>query len=380
MIIRREDLQDICGKILFAVDSTEVSTINETLELKTVGSDLFVNVSNRDYYAQVKVDIGEVTDFHATVNATLFLKLVSQFTTDTIELYTKDNALYIKADGNYKIPLIYDGSELLELPEIKMENVTEEFDIDSSILQSIFKYNTKQIQSATVIANPVQQYYYVDNKGAITFTTGACVNNFELDGHASFLLNMKIVKLFRLFKDGKVKFSIGHSAVDETTVRTKVKFETDTVSITAILPIDENLINSVPVNNIRGVASFNYPHSIVVNRENLIKSTNRLLLFNERGVITKPYGNFEFYDDHFSVSDYDNINTEKVNYENEVSSLDSELAEPSYTAVLDLKDVKMTLEGCSDQTVTLNFGNGKAFVIVRGNISNVIPEVKVRVN
>lgn len=375
MIIRREDLQGICEKILFAVDSTEVSTINETLELKTVGSDLFVNVSNRDYYAQVKVDIGEVTDFHATVNATLFLKLVSQFTTDTIELYTKDNALLVKADGNYKIPLIYDGSELLELPEIKMENVTEEFDIDSSILQSIFKYNTKQIQSATVIANPVQQYYYVDNKGAITFTTGACVNNFNLNGQVAILLSMKIVKLFRLFKDGDVHFSIGHSAIDETTIKTKVKFETDTVSITAVLPIDENLVNSVPVNNIRGVAEFNYPHSVVVNRENLIKSTNRLLLFNERGVITKPYGNFAFYKDHFSVSDYDNINTETVNYENDVPSLD---AEPAYTAVLDLKDVKMTLEGCSDQTVTINFGNNKAFVVVRGNIRNVIPEVKVR--
>ena len=159
MIIRKEDLQEICGKILFAVDSTETSAINETLELKTVDTSLFVNVSNRDYYAQVKVDIGEKIDFHATVNATLFLKLVSQFTTDTIELYTKDNSLHIKADGNYKIPLIYDGTELLELPEIKMENVTEEFDIDSSILHSIFKYNTKQIQSATVIANPVQQYY-----------------------------------------------------------------------------------------------------------------------------------------------------------------------------------------------------------------------------
>lgn len=372
MIIRKEDLQEICGKILFAVDSTETSAINETLELKTVDTSLFVNVSNRDYYAQVKVDIGEKIDFHATVNATLFLKLVSQFTTDTIELYTKDNSLHIKADGNYKIPLIYDGTELLELPEIKMENVTEEFNIDSSILHSIFKYNTKQIQSATVIANPVQQYYYIDNKGAITFTTGACVNNFDLPGNVAILLNMKIVKLFRLFKDGKVKFSIGHSAIDENTVRTKVKFETDNIGITAILPIEESLVSSVPVSNIRGVASFDYPYSIVVNKDSFIKATNRLLLFNERGLTNKPYGSFKFTEDSFIVEDYDGVNAEKVNYENDVTALSS-----GYSAILDLKDVKMTLEGCSDQTVTINFGNSKAFVIVRGNISNVIPEVKV---
>ena len=47
----------------------------------------------------------------------------------------------------------------------------------------------------------------------------------------------------------------------------------------------------------------------------------------------------------------------------------------SYTATLDILDLKLTLDTCVEPSVTLSFGDGNAFVLSRGSIKNVIPEV-----
>ena len=180
MIIRNEDLHDACSTILGAVDSNELSVITETLELKTEDNTLMMNTTNREYYVSVKIELDEPEEFHATVNAGLFLKLISQITVDTIEFIIKDKYLFIKGNGNYKIPLIFDDDELLKLPEIELNNITTEFDIDSSNLKSILQYNSKELIKA-VGTKPVQKLYYIDNHGCITFVQGACVNNFEVE-------------------------------------------------------------------------------------------------------------------------------------------------------------------------------------------------------
>ena len=46
-----------------------------------------------------------------------------------------------------------------------------------------------------------------------------------------------------------------------------------------------------------------------------------------------------------------------------------------YNASIDLIDVKLTLENCSENYITLNFGNNRSVVVIRNNIYNVIPEV-----
>ena len=133
MIIRIEDLKNVSQTILTAVDSNELSIITETLELKIENNILYMNVTNREYYAQVKLNMNNEEEFHATVNANLFLKLVSQITTDTVEFSISGNSLVIKANGTYKLPLIYDDDKLLELPIINIDNITSEFDIDGDM-------------------------------------------------------------------------------------------------------------------------------------------------------------------------------------------------------------------------------------------------------
>lgn len=375
MILRIESLQEACKNILAAVDNNELSTITETLELVTKGSFLYINVTNREYFAQVKIDINEEVDFHATVNANLFLKLISQVTTDIVELEVKDTYITVKANGTYKIPLIFDGEKLLELPEINIVNVTNEFNIPSSILKSILNYNSKELLKGT-ISKPVQKLYYVDEQGAITFTNGACVNSFTLEQPVKLLFNNRLVKLFKLFSDENVKFTLGFDSISEDIIQTKVRFESSSIVLTAILSCDDSLLMSVPVNAIRGRAHGEYPYSVNVNKDNMLQTINRLLLFNSAGgsnkEVIKPYSTFEFNKDSVTIYDINKENKEIVNYNNTLID-----CEETYTAILDLIELKVTLESCVEPYLNIHFGDHTALVITRGNIANVVPECRL---
>ena len=372
MVLRIEELQGACAKILGAVDSNVLSVLTETLQLKTAGKNLFLSVTNREYYACVKLEMEEEIEFHATVNANLFLKLIAQITTDTIELRVSDNDLTIKGNGTYKLPLIFDGDKLLELPEIEINNSTVEFDVESEILLSMLQFNAKELTKG-VISKPIQKMYYLDETGAVTFTTGACVNSFSLPQPIKILLNDRIVKLFKLFKGGSVHFTLGYDALTDEIIQTKVRFASSDIVITAILSCDDTMLRSFPVDGVRGRATANYPYAVSINRQQMIETINRLLLFSSstREVI-KPFSAFEFGKDSVTVYDVKKENKEELFYTTPIVNMNEE----TYSAIIDLTDLKSTLETCAEQYVTLNFGDEQAIVIARGNVKNVIPECR----
>lgn len=375
MILKTKKLQEVCSKILPAVESSELSSILDTLQLKTVDKVLCLSVTNKEYYVEVKLDITDEVDFHATVSANLFLKLVSQLTAEDIELTVSDNVLNVKANGSYKIPLIFEGEQLMELPVINIDNVVKEFDIPSGILNSILNYNTKELDKGT-ISRPIQKFFYVDEKGAITFTTGACVNSFELAEPVKILLNKRLVKLFKLFQDCSVHFKLAYDAVEGSSdiVQTKVQFAASDIVITSILSCDDSMLSQIPVNAIRGRADNIYPHSVVLSKNDLMATLGRLMLFTSSSseIDLKQNIMFVFGFDSVTVSDIKGENKEVLKYLNKESGIVDE-----YRANLDIMDLKLTLDTCVEPSITLSFGDGNAFILSRGSIKNVIPEVVI---
>ena len=375
MILKTKKLQEVCSKILPAVESSELSSILDTLQLKTVDKVLCLSVTNKEYYVEVKLDITDEVDFHATVSANLFLKLVSQLTAEDIELTVSDNVLNVKANGSYKIPLIFEGEQLMELPVINIDNVVKEFDIPSGILNSILNYNTKELDKGT-ISRPIQKFFYVDEKGAITFTTGACVNSFELAEPVKILLNKRLVKLFKLFQDCSVHFKLAYDAVEGSNdiIQTKVQFAASDIVITSILSCDDSMLSQIPVNAIRGRADNIYPYSVVLSKNDLMATLGRLMLFTSSSseIDLKQNILFVFGSDSVTVSDIKGENKEVLKYLNKESGIVDE-----YRANLDIMDLKLTLDTCVEPSITLSFGDGNAFILSRGSIKNVIPEVVI---
>ena len=373
MIIRTEKLQPACSKLLPAVDSSAIAEITDVLELKASGKILYINVTNREYFAQVKIELDDVVDFHATVSANLFLRLVSQITTETVELNVAETTLKMKANGSYDIPLIFDNDKLMELPAIEINNVTTELTVESDILQSILNYNSKELMK-DLILQPVQKMYYVDQEGCITFTTGACVNNFQLEQPIKVLLNQRLVKLFKLFNSGKVKVTLGHDAISDTIIQTKIKFENDMVCLTAILSCDDDLVNKVPAAAIRGRANKNYPYNVSFSKAELNETINRLLLFSSTSALNriKSDSKFVFEYNYVSIYDVTSANVERVFYKTGVLPEGEQ-----YIATFDLNDLKHALDSSEDDFVTFGFGDHAALVISSKSVRHVVPEVSV---
>lgn len=372
MIIETKKFKDVCATILSAIDTSELSTLTETLELHTEGKILFLNVTNGEYYVSKKIEIESDESFVAAVNANLFLKLIAAVTTEDVELEMKDTYIQVKANGTYRIPLIFDGDSIMSLPKININNKTAEMKISGDTLNSILDFNSKEL-SRGVIAKPIQKMFYLDDKGCITFTTGACVNSFTLEKPIKILMNGRLVRLFKLFKGEMVDFVLGYDPVSDDVIQTKVSFTTPSISLTAITGSNDDLLSSFPVDAIRKRAFDIYPDNIVLNTQEFRQAIDRLLLFTVGYgsiKVSKPYGEFDITSEGITIYDSNKENKETIKFKNDSSISDE------YSMTLDLTDLKLILSTISDQYITLSFGNHQAVVLKRLNISNIIPEVK----
>lgn len=373
MIVKTEEFKEACQTILLALDTKEVTLYNEALELVANGSVLNLNVTNRQYYVTVKFNLSSPTQFRASVKAKTFLSLVSKITTEYIELLVNDRTLKVKANGEYTFPIIFNNSVMLELPQINLGVITNSFSINSNILLSILSNNSKELtRGAEVIKNSqsrtAQPYYYIDEFGAITYTTGACVNTFTLPSPIKMLLDDKSVKLFKLFKGNTtIDFKMSQVALSETLTQTVLQFSTDKVILNTIMP-ESSLISSVPAITIREMANKSYPYNVVLSKDDLLEALNRLSIFNEDSKllikVTISGDNLVLQ----SLTD-DFIETLKTSGGSTVSE--------DYSFYLILKNLKLILDGYAEQYITMGFGDKKAIVFKKQNITDIIPEPKV---
>lgn len=369
MIIRIEELKSVCSKISTALDASENDQIAGLLQLKTKSTYLYLTVSNlaaEGYIVSSKINVHDVEDFNVTIPANLFLKLIASTTSDTVEFKINEHCLTVIGNGTYKLPIAYGDNGMIEIPELEINNVTQQFNIGTDILNSLLTYNSKELtKNPTAKKSPLQKKYYIDEEGCITFTTSACINKFELPCPIKLLLSQRIVKLFKLFTDSEVAFTLGQD-VEDGKVVTKAKFKDSSTEIVTLLNLSN--VMDVPASKIRGRVFSDYAHVVSVNRLALLGAIKRIMLF--LGPQSVPYGKFEFGHESVIVRDFDESNSDEVYYEG-----DSELNE-TYNATLDLVDLRATLDGCSEPYVVLKFGNKEAFVVARGNnIFNVIPEI-----
>ncbi len=376
MILETQKLQKIISKILWALDNDSVknaspneTAVGDKLELVVTDGKLYLNVTNKDYYVRATINDIQDENFRAVVNAKLFLNLISKLTTEQIELSVTSTMLIAKANGSYKFPLIYEGNDLLKLEEIVINNPTSEFTIPVDYLSSILNYNLKELNKNEVV-NPIQKLFYIDEQGCITFTTGACVNNFSLSQPIKLLLNQKLVKLFKLFEGDNVKFTIGYDQLKSGLIQTKVRFENEDIIITSITSTEESLLSKFPVKAIRDRVKMSYPHQITIDKLALSQALSRLLLFNNsRDDSLKDFGIFKFSADKVVIYDSKEENKE------EIDILNSNVTD-GYEAIIDINNLKVIIDNCSEDILLFNFGNGQSFVLSRGNITNMIPEAR----
>jgi len=372
MILQTETFKPICSTLGQAVDKSAA-----LIELSVANSALRLAVTNGEYYCMLSYPVDQEVAFKATVDAVLFLNLVAGVTTDTFELNIKNNALVLKAGkSTYKLPMVYENDSLITLPVIQVQNKSVEMTISNDILQSILNVNSKEIAKLKGVdpskVAELQKLYYIDETGCFTFTNGACLNSFTLEKPVKMLLNERIVRLFKLFKDD-VYFSMGHDALPNGSVQTKVTFETPSIYLAAIITNDDVLLNRIqgPCLATKRYISEAYPIKIVLYSNTLSAAISRFMLFMKNSTEGTSMMNMpvtvRISGSDFAISDASE-NTEVVPIEN------NPLIAVPYEMKVNLADIKSVLDSCKDEHLTFNCGNRKSIIITRNNICNLLPE------
>lgn len=372
MILKTKDFKEAANKILLASDSDKNVTC---LELVTKESNLYLNVTNKEFYVSVKFPLAEPIAFRAVVNADLFLKLVSALTTEEFSLDIVDNYVLMKAGKcEYKIPMIYVNEDLLTLPVITLQNKTVEMPIKLDILQSILNINSKELLKVKNIdVNELQKLYFIDENGCFTFTTGACLNAFHLDKPIKILLNDRIVKLFKLFKTDVI-FALAKDSDTTGNIVTKVSFIADDVYVAALITSDDKLINGMegPCNMTKNYISEKYDYSLALSTAELSSAIQRLMLFTKQSdsSTTNTYMPIDakIVDNAITLSDKYG-NSETVSAKNELAN------KTEYDFKFNMNDLKLVLDSTKTDTITFNCGNHRSIFLSRGTVYNIIPEM-----
>lgn len=375
MIIKTKDFQDVAKKILLAT-SLDKNACN--LELITKGSDLYLNVTNKEYFVAIKFALDTPEEFHATVDANLFLSLISALTTETFTLSIKKNSIEIKSGkSSYTLAMIYDNESLLVLTPITIQNKTVEMNISKDILDSIVNVNSRELEKIKGVANVNELFelYYIDDTGCFTFNTGACLNAFKLEKPVKLLLNERIVKLFKLFNED-VHFSLGQDTENNIS-KTKIILETSTVYLAAIITCDDRLISKIqaPCEATKKYINDKYDYHVVISSTLLKEAINRLTLFTKN---TNDKQNMRFITMNIKITPNEFIISDNFGNIESLPIENGSFVENEYEMIINIIDLKLVVESCKNEHITINCGNKRSIIVNRGNISNLIPECRIK--
>lgn len=375
MIIKTKDFQEAANKILLAADA------GANLELIAKDAILYLNVTNREYYVSIKFPLDAPTEFHAVVDASLFLSLISGITAETFDIVVNTTHIVVKAGkSSYKLAMIFENEQLMQLPVIAITNKTVEMPISKDVLSSILNINSKELLKLKGAAsvNELQKLYYIDETGCFTFTTGACLNAFNLEKPVRLLLNDRIVKLFKLFKED-VQFALGMDIIPGSTqVFTKMTMETSEIYLAALINCDNELISKIqgPCTATKRYIAEAYDYRLVLSANEFYGAISRLQSFNKNNksatdtTVTQPV-DITIAGTELTIKDrFENVEVVTIENGSYVSDV--------YEFSVNLNDIKLVVETCRNEHVTFNCGNGRSIVINRGPVSNLIPERRDR--
>ena len=376
MIIKTKDFKEAANKILLAAN---LDTNAANLELVARNSSLYLNVTNKEYYVAVKFPLETEETFRAVVDASLFLSLVSGFTTDTFSLTLKDNTVILgSGKSKYKVAMIYENESLMTLPVIAIQNKTVEMTISNDILMSILNVNSKELLKTKYLdVSELNKLYYIDETGCFTFTNGSCLNSFILEKPVKLLLNDRIVRLFNLFKDD-VQFSLGQDPLPNGNIQTKMVLETPDTYLAAVITCDDTLIAKVqqPCDATKRYLSENYDHKLVLDTAELTGAISRLMAFTKNSKNSTEKVNMAYLPTAVKIENGELVIKDKFDNYETVSIANESFTSGEYEMFVNLYDIKLVLDSCKVDHITLNCGNHRSIVVTRGTVANLIPEVR----
>lgn len=288
-------------------------------------------------------------DMDITVDADKFGKLIAKTTSEDIDLSVKDDILYVKANGTYKIPLISDEEGLVTFPSLTETKGKSSIVKLTSIMQA---YNINKSALAKTLENPALTGYYCGDMVISTDANVITFNDFKMfEQDEPLLISPQLMQLLTLNKQEDIELIANN---------TLLTFITDDMVVQG--PAMEG-IEDFPADDVKAYLDEAFTSSCKVPKDLLLSVLDRLALFIEPYDKNGAY--FTFGRKGINIHSKKDASTEIINY------VESKNFEP-FVCCVDIPMLKEQLQANPDDTVKICYGNENALKIESGKVTQVI--------
>lgn len=374
-------LKDIASKINVAVEKNKLNPKAGWIEIESISNDkISLKVSNFEYYLEVLVPITfdnytENSKIHATVTADTFIPLVSKLDDDYVYISERFNSLIFTTTSNeYTFPIIKEMGKVKSIDTIKFFPKNRiDIDLNGIDLYSISNINVKGLLDS-LFSKEIQQYIYVDNNGAITFTENIYINDFKnpYDTEFKFLLNSsqaKLLKIFESFNDVHVSIEVTDSY--ETSFKVNILAQSDySLNLTFIVQ-SQQMTDKFPSIKLRALANAVSNTHVVVDKKKFEKALQRLMVFDKKWDITDmSYSKIIFSEKSLKLVSIKSKNYEIIDYIKYDNSLNHE-------SIIRFADLINQIKAAQGKELDISYGDNPAIVINSYSLKQLIPEIQV---
>lgn len=292
-------------------------------------------------------------DIDITVDADKFGKLIAKTTSEDIDLSVKDDVLFVKANGTYKIPLISDEEGLISFPDVNQEYGAPPEKWTGVKLSSIMQaYNINKSALAKTLENPALTGYYCGDTVISTDANVITFNGFKMFAwDFPVLISAQQMALISLFKEEDIKVTCDPE---------RIIFVTDTQIVEGSLMEG---VEDFPANEVHAYLDEAFTSSCKVPKDLLLSVLDRLALFIEPYDKNGAY--FTFGRKGINIHSKKDASTETINY------VESKNFQP-FVCCVDIPMLKEQLQANPDDTVKICYGNENALKIESGKVTQVI--------
>lgn len=383
--INISELKKIVAKLNLAVEKSKINPKSGWIELEaTTDTSMSVKVANYDYYLEASVPIeveeaesGDSTDIiHATVVAETFIPLVSKLDDEYVTVCERLNALILTTQkSEYTFPIIKELGKVKSVDSIKFDSDgCTKASISGANLASIADTNAKGLIDS-VFSKEIQQFIYVDNVGALTFTENIYINDWvsPCESEFKFLLNStqaKLLKVFEEFGNDLTSVDIAIEANTDYEASNKVQISYDGIIKLVLITQCSQMVDKFPAIKLRKLASAVSDTHAVIDKRAFEKALSRLMVFDKKFDITVlNYSKLVFEEDCVKLVSIKNKNYEVVPYVSGTNTAEHE-------SIIRFADIVNQLKAIQSKEIDISYGDSPAITLNSGDLKQLIPEIR----
>lgn len=347
--VTTERFKEAVNKAVKGAGCNKLLPITEMIGIKLENNTLILSTTDKSNDLRVIIDKVQGENFDVTVQIDTFSKLIAKTTSDSIQLDVTEDFLLIKANGDYKIPLVMDEEGLVQFPDFKFDkNLVAPKEVLLSSIMSVFNANKSAL--ATTLELPCITGYYLGEKAISTDANVICFNDVDVFGEPV-LISAQMINLLTLNSQEKITIYKADS---------HLLFETDDIIIHGQ---ELQGKEDYPVEEISAYLGESFPSMCKIPKSILSAVLGRLELFIEPYDKNGAY--FTFTKDGIKIHSKKSASVEVVNY---IESKDFN----SFICCVDIPMMKQQLDSIPTDEVELYYGLDNALKLVSGKITQVI--------